>query len=222
MSDLTTDPDALPVLEALHTTPARRYLSTDPVPDEVVWSMLDAAVRGPSGGNSQGWGWVVVTDPDVKKRVAGWYRENWNAVYGSRRAEILAQPPGTPGLSRNGFLGAEHLAEHLEDAPLWIFPVLRGAAGATDPMIGASIYGAVQNLCLAARAHGLGTSLTTLYRGHEDELRELLGLPDDALTMALVPIGRPVRGRWAQPRRRPVEEVVHWDRWGATRPREGR
>lgn len=215
-----TDPTDLPLLEALHSTPSRRYLSTDPVPDEIVWALLDAAVRGPSGGNSQGWGWVVVTDPDVKKRVAGWYRDNWNRAYGSRREEILSQPAGSPGLSRNGFLGAEHLAEHLEDAPVWIFPVLRGAADAADPMTGASVYGAVQNLCLAARAHGLGTSLTTLYRGHEDELRELLGLPDDALTMALVPIGWPTRGRWAQPRRRPVEEVVHWDRWGATRTRD--
>ncbi|RTL69747.1 MAG: nitroreductase [Pseudonocardiaceae bacterium] len=215
-----TDPNDLPLLEALHSTPSRRYLSTDPVPDEIVWALLDAAVRGPSGGNSQGWGWVVVTDPDVKKRVAGWYRDNWNRAYGSRRQEILSQPAGSPGLSRNGFLGAEHLAEHLEDAPVWIFPVLRGAADATDPMTGASVYGAVQNLCLAARAHGLGTSLTTLYRGHEDELRELLGLPDDALTMALVPVGWPTRGRWAQPRRRPVEEVVHWDRWGSTRTRD--
>ncbi|GEL23862.1 oxidoreductase [Pseudonocardia sulfidoxydans NBRC 16205] len=215
-----TDPADLPLLEALHSTPARRYLATDPVPDEILWELLDAAVRGPSGGNSQGWGWVVVTDPDVKKRIAGWYRDNWDRAYGRRRDEILAQPPGAPGLSRNGFLGAEHLAEHLEDAPVWVFPVLRGAAAATDPMTGASVYGAVQNLCLAARAHGLGTSLTTLYRGHEDELRELLGLPDDALTMALIPIGRPARGRWAQPRRRPVEEVVHWDRWGATRTRD--
>jgi nitroreductase len=216
-----TDPADLSVLEALHSTPARRYLSTEPVPDELVWELLDAAVRGPSGGNSQGWGWVVVTDPDVKKQVAGWYRDNWNLAYGNRRDEILAQPAGAPGLSRNGFLGAEHLAEHLEEAPVWIFPVLRGAADATDPMTGASVYGAVQNLCLAARAHGLGTSLTTLYRGHEDELRELLGLPGDALTMALIPIGWPTRGRWAQPRRRPVEEVVHWNRWGDTRPRDG-
>ena len=69
------------------------------------------------------------------------------------------------------------------------------------------------------RAYGIGTSLTTLYGGHEEELRELLGLPPDALTMALIPMGYPAKGRWAQPRRRPVEEVVHWDRWGAKRSR---
>ena len=99
----------------------------------------------------------------------------------------------------------------------WVFPVLRNAADAASPRVGSSIYGAVQQLCLAARASGIGTSLTTLYGGHEDELRELLGLPPDALTMALIPMGYPARGRWAEPKRRPVEEVVHWNRWGATR-----
>ncbi len=212
-------PEALPVLEALHSTPARRYLAPDPIPDEVLWAILDAAIRGPSGGNSQPWGWVVVTDQQIKKQVATWYRENWEAAYGRRRDEILAGPSDPGGLSPRGFLGAEHLAHHLEDAPVWVFPVLQGAAGATSPRTGSSIYGAVQQLCLAARAYGIGTSLTTLYHGHEDELRELLGLPADALTMALIPMGYPARGRWAEPVRRPVEEVVHWNHWGSARPR---
>jgi nitroreductase len=209
----------LTALEALHTTPARRYLSTEPIPDDVLWAILDAAIRGPSGGNTQYWGWVVVTDQEIKDRVAVWYRENWEAAYGSRREEILSTPAGSRGLTPRGFLGAEHLAHHLHEAPVWVFAVLRGAAESTSPRAGASIYGAVQQLCLAARAYGIGTSLTTLYGGHEEELRALLGLPEDALTMALIPMGYPAQGRWAQPRRRPVEEVVHWNRWGATRPR---
>jgi nitroreductase len=212
-----SDASELGALEALHSTPARRYLAPDPIPEDVLLAILDAAIRGPSGGNSQGWGWVVVTDAEIKKRVAVWYRENWEAAYGRRREEILSAPDGAPGLSRRGFLGAEHLAHHIEEAPVWVFAVLRGAAEASSPRIGSSIYGAVQQLCLAARAYGIGTSLTTLYGGHEDELRALLGLPDDALTMALIPMGYPAKGRWAQPKRRPVEEVVHWNRWGALR-----
>ncbi len=206
-------------LEALHSTPARRYLSPEPIPDDVLWAILDAAIRGPSGGNTQSWGWVVVTDQEVKDRVAAWYRENFEAAYGSRREQILSAPAGSLGLTPRGFLGAEHLAHHLHEAPVWVFAVLRGAADATSPRLGSSIYGAVQQLCLAARAYGIGTSLTTLYGGHEEELRELLGLPPDALTMALIPMGYPAQGRWAQPRRRPVEEVVHWNQWGATRSR---
>ena len=206
-------------LEALHSTPARRYLSPEPIPDDVLWAILDAAIRGPSGGNTQSWGWVVVTDQEVKDRVAAWYRENFEAAYGSRREQILSAPAGSLGLTPRGFLGAEHLAHHLHEAPVWVFAVLRGAADATSPRLGSSIYGAVQQLCLAARAYGIGTSLTTLYGGHEEELRELLGLPPDALTMALIPMGYPAQGRWAQPRRGPVEEVVHWNQWGATRSR---
>jgi nitroreductase len=209
----------LTVLEALHSTPARRYLSAKPIPDDVLWAILDAAIRGPSGGNAQGWGWVVVTDQEVKDRVAAWYRDNWEAAYGSHREEILGAEPRPGRLTPRGFLGAEHLANHIQEAPVWVFPVLRGADGATSPRVGSSIYGAVQQLCLAARAYGIGTSLTTLYGGHEDELRELLGLPPDALTMALIPMGYPAKGRWTQPRRRLVEEVVHWGRWGDKRPR---
>ena len=210
---------SLTVLEALHSTPARRYLAPDPIPEQVLWAVLDAAIRGPSGGNSQPWGWVVVTDTEIKKRVAAWYRENWEAAYGQHRERILAAPPGSEGLSPRGFLGAEHLAHHLDEAPVWVFPVLRNVAEATNPRVGSSIYGAVQQLCLAARAYGIGTSLTTLYGGHEEELRELLGLPADALTMALIPMGYPAQGRWAEPKRRPIEEVAHWNRWGATRAR---
>ena len=214
-------PEAEPllVLDALHSTPARRYLSAEPVPDGILWAILDAAIRGPSGGNQQAWGWVVVTDPAIKQQVAGWYREGWDRAYGHRRDRILAAPPQDGGLSRASFLAAEHLAHHLAEAPVWIFPVLRHAAGVSNPRLGASIYGAVQQLILAARAYGVGTTLTTLYAGHEDEVRGLLGLPDDALTMGLLPLGYPARGRWKQPPRRPVTEVVHWNRWGTNRQR---
>ena len=214
----SADGQPLSALEELHSTPSRRYLAPDPIPDDVLWALLDAAIRGPSGGNRQQWGWVVVTDQTVKEQVAGWYRENWDAAYGRHRDAILAGD-GSSDMSPRGFLGAEHLAHHLAEAPVWVFAVLRNAADGTSPRIGSSIYGAVQQLCLAARAYGIGTSLTTLYGGHEDELRALLGLPDDALTMALIPMGYPAQGRWAEPKRRPVEEVVHWNRWGATRER---
>lgn len=213
------------VLEALHSTPARRYLSSEPIPDDVLWAILDAAIRGPSGGNQQGWGWVVLTDKALMAPIAAWYRENWERAYGRRREAILAAADAGDGagkggaLSRPAYLGAEHLANHLEEAPVWVIPVLRNAAESKSPMTGSSIYGAVQNLCLAARAHGIGTSLTTLYGGHEPELRELLGLPDDALSMALIPMGYPSRGRWAQPKRVAVDQVTHWNRWDQKRTR---
>ena len=209
----TLEPEPIPVLQALHSTPARRYLSTEPIPEQIVLAILDAAVRGPSGGNRQSWGWVVVTDPEIKRPIAEFYREGWAAVYGHRRADILAAPSDPHGLSHRSFLAAEHLAEHLQDAPVWVFPVLRHSADSTNPRLGSSIYGAVQQLMLAARAYGIGSTLTSLYNGHEADVRELLGLPADALTMALVPLGYPERGRWSEPVRRPLDQVVHWNRW---------
>jgi nitroreductase len=197
------EPEALPVLEALHTTPSRRYLSTEPIPEEVIRALLDAAVRGPSGGNTQLWAWIVVRDPAVKAQIADWYREGWNGTYGTR-----------DGVTKDAvFRASGHLAEHLEEAPVWIFPVLLGPAKSTNPRLGASIYGAVQQLMLAARAYGIGSTLTTLYSGHEEDVRKLLGLPDNAITMALIPLGYPERGRWSQPKRRPLDEVVFWDKY---------
>lgn len=211
--DHPVEPEPITVLDALHSTPARRYLKPDPIPDQVVRALLDAAIRGPSGGNTQAWAWIVVTDPEVKRPIAEWYRTGWERAYGRRREAILASEDGL-GLGRRNFLSAEHLANHLEEAPVWIIPVLLGAAGSQNPRAGSSIYGAVQQLMLAARAYGIGATLTSLYAGHEDDVKRLLGLPDDALTMALIPLGYPARGRWAEPKRRPVEEVAHLNLWG--------
>lgn len=205
------DPQSVPLLEALHSTPARRYLSTEPIPDEIVRAILDAAIRGPSGGNSQKWAWIVVRDRSVKDQVAVWYKESWDALYGSRREQILNGD--AEGLNAASFRAGDHLANHIQEAPVWIFPVLLGPGRSTNPRLGASIYGAVQQLMLAARAYGIGSTLTTLYQSHEAEVRELLGLPENALTMALIPLGYPAKGRWAQPKRRPLEEVVFQERY---------
>jgi nitroreductase len=202
--------EALPVLEALHSTPSRRYLGDRPIPDDVIRALLDAAIRGPNGGNTQRWAWIVVRDAAIKARIAEFYREGWEGSYGKLREYILGE--GDPAQQRT-FRAGDHLAAHLEEAPVWIFPVLLGAGQSANPRLGSSIYGAVQQLMLAARAYGIGSTLTTLYSGHEAEVRELLGLPEDALTMALIPLGYPSRGRWAQPKRRPLEEVVHFDRY---------
>jgi nitroreductase len=202
------------LLEAIHSTRSLRYLKPDPIPMEVIRELLDAAIRGPSGGNSQSWRWLVIADPDTKRQIAEWYREGWQNTYGRNREEQLARSTEEGGLGRVNYLAAEHLANHLEEAPVWIMPVLPGAAARPNSRAGASIYGAVQNLVLAARAFGIGATLTSLYAGHEEDVKSLLAIPDDALTMALIPLGYPARGAWGEPRRRPVEEVTFAERWG--------
>jgi nitroreductase len=218
-NEKTANSEVLSAIDALHSTPARRYLSARPIPEDVLWAVLDAAIRGPSGGNRQTWGWIVVTDPEIKAPIAEWYRETFEQSYGLRREEIFNAPPSDVGLSPSGYRAVEHLALHIAEAPVWVIPVLRNAADSENPRLGSNIYGAVQQLLLAARTFGIGGVLTTFHSRHEDEIRALLGLPDDALTMALVPLGYPERGRWSEPTRPPVENVVHWNRWGDTHVR---
>src|SRR5947208_2566591 len=115
------------LFEAIHSTRAMRYLKPDPIPTAIIRDLLDAAIRGPSGGNTQAWGWIVVTDLATKRPIAEWYREGWQATYGQDREEQLRRAD-TGGLGRANYLSAEHLANHLEEAPVWIFPVLRNVA----------------------------------------------------------------------------------------------
>ena len=108
---------------------------------------------------------------------------------------------------------AEHLAAHIHEAPVWIVPCLQGD-GPTRTA-GASIYPAVQNMLLAARALGLGATLTTLYLAFEKEAEAALGLPSDWHSYAILPLGYPV-GRFGPVRRVPLADVVFKDRWGQT------
>ena len=121
-------------------------------------------------------------------------------------------------LGKKNFQSAEHLANHIQDAPVWIFAVLRSSAS-NNPRLGASIYGAVQNLMLAARAYGIGSTLTTLYSGYEADVKNLLDIPKDFTTMALIPLGYPVRGKWGRPKRQLVEDVTHWESWSEKQER---
>jgi nitroreductase len=115
------------------------------------------------------------------------------------------------------FSSADYLANHLAEVPVFIIGAVRSGDVGTSPA-GSYIYPAIQNLMLAARALGLGTTLTTLHRAHEADVRQLLGVPDGWETMCLIPIGYP-KGKFGMGARRPVEEVTHWEKWGAIRAR---
>ena len=108
---------------------------------------------------------------------------------------------------------ADYLGDHMGDASAILLPCSRGAPGQAE----SSVFGAVQNLCLAARALGLGTTLTTVHRTREAEVRALLGIPQDVTTWAMIPVGYPL-GRWGEAKRRPVREVTYWDGWKSPPP----
>jgi nitroreductase len=198
------------LFEAINTQRAMRRLKPDPVPDELVWKVLEAAVRAPSGGNRQPWNFIVIRDEKKKKKVAEWYLEAWNKAYGPIKQVALANPN-----MKKTYASADYLANHLAEVPVLIMATVQQAGIAPVSPPGASIYPAVQNLMLAARALGLGTTLTTLHREHEKDVKALLGIPEGVETMALIPLGWPA-GKFGGGPRMPVETVTFWDTWGAT------
>ncbi|MDO8615734.1 MAG: nitroreductase family protein [Dehalococcoidia bacterium] len=198
------------VFEAINTTRAMRRLKADPVPDDLVWKVLDAAIRAPSGGNRQPWNFIVVRERATKEKIAGWYLDSWNKSYALIKGAAAANPE-----TARTYASAEYLANHLADVPVLIIATVNQSGVAAVSPGGASIYPAVQNLMLAARALGLGTALTTLHRTHEAEVKALLGIPEGVETMALIPLGWP-RGKFGAGPRLPVEKVTYWETWGQT------
>jgi nitroreductase len=201
------------IFEAINTQRAMRRLKPDPVPDELIWKVLDAAVRAPSGGNRQPWSFVVIRDAETKAKIAEHYLDSWNKSYGLIKQAAMASPE-----TAKTYASAEHLANHLAEAPVLIIAAVNVSAVAPVSPPGASIYPAVQNLMLAARALGLGAALTTLHRAHEPEVKQILGIPDGVDTMALIPLGWP-RGKFGSGQRIPAERVVFWEKWGQAKQR---
>ncbi len=200
--------------EVARTQRAMRRLKTDAIADADLWTLLETAIMAPSGGNRQPWNFIVVRDAEKKSKIGEWYLEAWNRAYGPGvRDAMLANPD-----QARTFNSADYLANHLAEVPVLVIATVRKDQFAIGPTLGASIYPAVQNLMLAARALGLGTTLTTLHKFHEEEVKQLLGIPEHVETMALIPIGVP-RGRFGPASRMPVEKVVYWDGWGDTRER---
>jgi nitroreductase len=204
------------LFEALYTTRAMRRVKPDPIPAEVQASILDAAVRAPSGGNTQGWRFLLVDDSEVKSAIGPLYRDSidqlWKTVYAERLAAAAANPDDPESVQMVKVQrSAQHLADNFESVPLFLFGFVQH-----DPT-GGSIYPAVWSAQLAARAHGIGSSLTSVLGFfHPIETFEILGVPrDEGWIMACcVSFGYPT-GRWAVAPRRPAHEVSYRNQWGA-------
>ena len=196
------------IFEAINTTRAMRRLDPDrEVSDADLLTIIEAATKAPSGGNSQPVRWMVVRQPERRRRLGEIYRECWLPVREMYRAQET-----TPAMERV-LRSADHLGDHMGDAPAIILPCSTDQPGHIE----ASVYGAVQNLFLAARALGLGTTLTTVHRFREPDVRAVLGIPDEVTTWAMIPVGYPL-GRWGEAKRRPAREVTYWDAWKTVRP----
>ena len=200
-------------LEVIETCRAIRYLKPDPVPDEMIIELLDAAIRAPNGGNHQTWHFVVVKDMAIKQAVQFWYQKAYDEIIGPRYASE-APPPGSDAARyHRQHLAVEYLTHHFHEAPVWIVACIDHGSQPPDRMSGASIYPAVQNILLAARAMGLGANLTTRHLFFEKEAEAALELPPGVHSYAIVPIGYPM-GNFGPLGRGDLKDFVSLDRVG--------
>ena len=199
--------------DAVTTQRAMRRLKADPIPDAVLRQIMEAAICAPSGGNRQGWSFVVIRDAAVRARLGELYRESWGELMKvPYYAGASKEPPDSP--AGRMLASARHLGEHLGEAPVLILACIAIDPGTTPNLTtGSSIYPAVQNIMLAARALGVGSCLTTIHRFRDAQVKELLGIPAHVETAALIPLGYPL-GKFGKAPRQPLAEVAFADRWG--------
>jgi nitroreductase len=219
------------LFETMYTARSIRRIKTDAVPDEIITKVLDAAIRAPSGSNAQSWVFIVIKDAEKRKQLGALYHKI--AAPLSRLYEDGKPPPHMePAKYERWLRSVRYLPDHMGEAPVLIVPCLKAtvwnnAASLPDDvkarmasaghLAGASIYPAVQNIILACRAFGLGTVLTTITAFYEDEVRQILNLPPDIQSYALMPVGYP-KGKHGPISRKPLNEVVCIDSYGKLWP----
>lgn len=201
------------VFEIMRTTRAMRRLRPDPVPDDLIRRILEAGSAAANGGNTQRWRFLVLKDPAIKRAVQQLYQRAFDEVIGPRY-QASAPPPGVSAERYQRQHGAvEYLTRHFHEAPVWIVACLDEGSATPTRWSGASIYPAVQNMLLAARALGLGSTLTTRHLLYEAEAEAALGLPPGVHSYAILPIGYPM-GHFGPVGRGALAEIVYGDHWG--------
>jgi nitroreductase len=185
-----------------------------PVEPEVIEECLRLAIQAPTGGNSQGWRWLVVTDPDKRAAIAEAYRSIWVPYSKASRANLAE----ADAQQERVIDSASYLADHLHEVPVHVIPCIYGRELGGGSLVEAagvfgSIYPAVWSFQLALRSRGLGSSFTTLHLPHADAVAELLGIPEHVTQTALIPVAYFTGDDFKPANRRPVEEITYWDSW---------
>jgi nitroreductase len=207
--------------ELLTTTRSvrKRLDLTRPVPLELVRECLEVALQAPSGGNRQGWHWMVVTDPELRKSIGGYYERSHQAYFesGSSARALFQDDPVRAAQQRRVGESSMYLAEHMGDVPVLVIGCITLPGGGLPPGNQAGLWGsllpAAWSYMLAARARGLGTAWTTLHLAYESEIAELLGIPGDVRQGVLIPTAHQLGETFAPAKRQPLDEVLHVDRW---------
>lgn len=203
------------LLEGLATTRAIRRYTDEPVPEDALRDILFAATRAPSGSNRQPFRFLVLTDSEVAREAKSIIARGARAVWNSKRSDDgYDQGSGSVPDSPKARMARtmQEYVDNFERVPVLVLACLVRYRE-PNPLEGASVYPACQNLLLAARALGYGGVLTGFHSFVDAELRELLAIPDGTLIAASITLGRPV-GHHGPVRRAPIADLVYGDRWG--------
>lgn len=193
------------IYEALYTTRSMRRLKPDPIPHDVQARILDAAIR--AANIEQGWRFILVDDPQIKSQLAPLYRQGFERLLGAPLEALADVMKSDTPMGRTVRSGV-HLVDHFAEVPL----LLIGFGRTRD---GSGIYPALQNAMLAARAEGIGSTLTGFLQSYfADEVMAILGAPKDAgwQMHGVVTMGYPT-GKWGVGARKPVHEVAARNSW---------
>lgn len=207
--------------EAMSTLRAVRRLRPDPIDAEIIDRVLTAATWAPTGGNTQPWRIVALTDADKKQALQDLYKPHWDSYLPGYEARLSHMPEDARASSIKAMDAGNYLAAHMHEAPLIaVFCFNPKLMTITDSELdrpsvvgGGSVYPAVQNFLLACRNEGLGCVLTTLLCYEEDAVKNLLGIPEDWYPCAHIPVGYPVLGGHGSIRRRALDQMVRYNQW---------
>jgi nitroreductase len=197
------------LIDALRTTGSVRNFTDQPIPDQLVFDVLNDARFAPSGGNRQAWNVIVVKDHVRRQAIGDFYLDAWHDYVGHVLAGLVPfsalagqTDRDLASSKRNDAIALskpDGFPETLAGVPvlLVVCADLRFLA-ATDRDLGryqiaggASIYPFVWSILLAARDRGLGGVMTTVATRKEPDLRTLLELPDDVIVASIVALGYP-------------------------------
>ena len=208
--------------ELMSTQRAVRRLKPDPIPEEVLGRIMQAAAWAPTGGNVQPWRTLMVHERASKARMGELYKVHWDNFTKIYRQRFVDAPEERQQKEERTIAAGDRLAAHFGDCPVVAVvcfnPKFMAVTDAQQDRVsvvgGGSVYTAVQNLMLACRAEGVGCVLTTLLCMEEPAVRELLGIDADWYTAAHVPMGYPVAGGYGPTARKPISELFYKDTWG--------
>lgn len=206
------------------TRSVRKRLDLDrPVPAEIIEECLEIAIQAPTGSNSQGWHFIVVTDADKKAQIGELYKQSF-FIY-ARSSQEQTESQGSrehdPEQQSRVVKSAVYLAQNMHKVPVIVIPCIEGRVEHAGPMAQAGLYGSILpaawSFMFALRARGLGAAWTTLHLRYENEIAGILGIPSHITQAALLPVAYYTGEDFMPAKRVPAIDVTSWESWGNKR-----